>query len=148
VTNPAPIANRFIVKFDGKVIGTFMELSGLSVEIETEDVKEGGQNDYVHKLPGRMKWPNLVLKRGITDPDNLFQWFLKAADDDSPAEPVHGSVQFLDESGKPVRTWNFEGGIPVKWSGPKLAVSSTEIATEELEIAHHGFRPEKGSKPA
>ena len=64
-------AATFILKVDGREIGEFMEVSGLEVTVAVEDVEEGGQNGFVHKLPGRMTWPNIVLKRGITNNDNL-----------------------------------------------------------------------------
>src|SRR3954454_4045214 len=70
-----PFAGKFVFTVDGLTIGAFTEVSGLSVQIDVEELPEGGQNQFVHKLPGRMKWPNLVLKRGITTSDTLFEWF-------------------------------------------------------------------------
>jgi phage tail-like protein len=143
-----PFVGRFLFTVDGLTIGAFTEVSGLSVQIDTEDLIEGGQNHYVHKLPGRLKWPNLVLKRGITDSDNLFEWFAKCsgdgfADAGNKIEPMHGAVTLLDSRGEPVRRWNFVEAYPVKWTGPKLAASSRDVAVEELEVCHCGFKPEK-----
>ena len=70
----ATYTGSFLVEVDGKAIGTFTEISGLQVDIAVEEVEEGGQNEFVHKLPGRMKWPNITLKRGVTKSDNLFRW--------------------------------------------------------------------------
>jgi phage tail-like protein len=143
-----PFVGKFVFTVDGLTIGAFTEVSGLSVQIETEELAEGGQNGYTHKLPGRMKWPNLVLKRGITDTDNLFEWFAKCSGDGLAAqgnkiEPLHGSVSLLDAAGKTVRRWSFVEAYPVKWTGPKLAASSRDVAVEELEVCHCGFKPEK-----
>ena len=60
-------------------IGHFMEVSGLSAEIETMTYNEGGKNDAVHKLPTRMKHPNLVLKRGMTSIKDLQEWALNSS---------------------------------------------------------------------
>src|SRR5947207_15122479 len=76
-----PFAGKFVFTVDGLTIGAFTEVSGLAVQIAVEEVAEGGQNQYTHKLPGRMKWPNLVLKRGVTDTDNLLAWFAKRSGD-------------------------------------------------------------------
>src|SRR5437763_14627040 len=76
-----PFAGKFVFSVEGLTIGAFTEVSGLSVSIDVEELAEGGQNQYTHKLPGRMKWPNLVLKRGITETDNLFQWFATSSGD-------------------------------------------------------------------
>src|SRR4051794_8770041 len=67
----------FLVKVDGEEIGRFTEAQGLEVSIDIEELEEGGVNGYTHKLPGRMKWPNLVLKRGVTETNNLFAWINK-----------------------------------------------------------------------
>ena len=72
-----PFVGRFIFEVEGRQIGAFTEVSGLAVTIDVEDVAEGGQNAYTHKLLGRMKWPNLVLKRGVTDTNALFDWLME-----------------------------------------------------------------------
>jgi len=143
-----PFVGRFVFTVDGITIGAFTEVAGLSVQIDTEELAEGGQNQYTHKLPGRMKWPNLVLKRGITDTDSLFEWIAKCSGEgldsaNSKVERHHGSVKLLDTAGKTVRKWDFEDAYPVKWTGPKLAVASKDLATEELEVCHCGFKPGK-----
>jgi phage tail-like protein len=143
-----PFVGRFVFTVDGLTIGAFTEVSGLSVQIDTEELVEGGQNQYTHKFPKAMKWPNLVLKRGITDTDALFEWFAKCSGEGLEAagnklERRHGSVQLLDSQGKVVRRWNFTDAFPVKWTGPKLAASSRDLATEELEVTHCGFKPGK-----
>jgi phage tail-like protein len=135
---------RFELKVDNIDIGSWKECTGLSVQIEVEEIKEGGQNQFVHKLPGRMKWPNLVFKKGITNSDALFDWFKSSSGDGFAGNGNKlarrtGSVILYGADGKPVRTWKFEGAFPVKWTGPTLAASSRDVAGEELEIAHHGF---------
>ena len=55
----------------------------------------------------------------------------------------NGAVRLLDPTGKVVRQWNFTGAYPVKWSGPRLAASSRDLAVEELEVCHCGFKPGK-----
>ncbi|CAM4236374.1 phage tail protein [Kibdelosporangium persicum] len=147
-TMDPPFSGQFVFTVDGLTIGTFLEVSGLSVQIDTEEVVEGGQNQFTHKLPKQMKWPNLVLKRGITDTDTLFEWFAKCSGDGlesagNKIERRHGSVQLKDSTGKVVRRWDFTEAFPVKWSGPKLAATSKDLATEELEVCHCGFKPAK-----
>jgi phage tail-like protein len=139
-----PFTGRFVFEVGGRAIGAFTEVSGLSVQIDVEEVAEGGQNAYTHRLLGRMKWPNLVLKRGITDTDALFDWLCECSGEGltskgNKVEPSNGKVSVLDGRGKAMRTWEFLGAKPVKWSGPKLAASSRELAVEELEVCHCGF---------
>ncbi|MBW3605391.1 MAG: phage tail protein [Actinobacteria bacterium] len=134
-------ANRFEFSVGGVTIGTFTEVSGLSVEVSVEEVAEGGQNQFVHKLPGPMKWPNIVLKAGVTSADDLFAWLSKSSGDrfDGKLERETGHIAVCDPAGNVVRRWNFAGAFAVRWSGPTLAAASSDLAVEELEIAHHGF---------
>ena len=71
--DPAP-AYLFYVELAGIIVGAFSECSGLSVKRDVETVKEGGVNDYVHKLPGRMTYSNITLKRGLTISRQLWSW--------------------------------------------------------------------------
>lgn len=143
-----PFTGQFIFEVDGVQIGAFTEVSGLQVEIEqgdSESIKEGGQNEYIHKLPGRMKWPNLVLKRGVTADNNLFDWFKKSSGEgfegnQRSLDRTLAALAMVDGQGEVLRAWVFYDAFPVKWTGPKFAATSSELATEELEIAHHGFR--------
>ena len=136
---------RFLFEVDGLDIGWFSEVSGLEVSIETEEVQEGGQNSYVHKLPGRMTWPNISLKRGFTRQDNLLTWLNEASGEQFAAngnklKRKTAAITLLDGDGTRLRSWEFDEAYPVKWSGPTFAASNGEAAAEQLEITHHGFR--------
>jgi phage tail-like protein len=142
-TTDPPFTGRFTFQVDGVELGSFMEVSGLSVQVEVEELVEGGVNGYVHRLPGRMKWPNLLLKRGVTKSDVLFAWLASMQQGYSsgkPEKPSNASVVLCGPQGDEVRRWSVEGAYPVKWTGPKLAATSNELALEELEICHRGFR--------
>jgi phage tail-like protein len=139
-------AATFLVEVDDQPIGRFHEVSGLSVEVGVDTVEEGGQNHFVHKLPGRMSWPNVVLKRGLTETDNLLAWLNKSSGDgfagqqNKVTRSTLAVVLVAADGHTRLRAWNFEGAFPVKWTGPSFAYSSSDAADEELEIAHHGFK--------
>jgi phage tail-like protein len=135
----------FLVEVENVEIGRFMEISGLEVEVGVESIEEGGENSYSHKLPGRMSWPNLVLKRGITQNDSLLAWLDKSSGEGFTAagnklSRTTAAITLIGPGGTRLRTWNFDGAFPIKWRGPRFAADSTDMAVEELEIAHHGFR--------
>jgi phage tail-like protein len=135
-------AGLYRFELDGVEIGTFQEVGGLRVEMKVEEIAEGGQNDFAHKMPGPITWPNIVLKRGMTNGDELFRWFNDTAagvNAGTGFQRLTGSVTALDEQRRQVRQWSFTGALPVKWKGPDFSVSGSGIAVEELEIAHHGF---------
>lgn len=138
----------FICEVDGVPIGMFTEVAGLEVSMQTFDVSEGGVNDHVHKLPGRTTWPNIVLRRGVTQSDALFQWMKRSGQGVDPlaptapgyvVRPATGAISLTSVTGWRLRTWVFMDAIPVRWSGPRFASTSSEMPEEELEIAHSGF---------
>lgn len=135
---------RFLFEVDGLEIGQFSEVNGLSVEVEVESVPEGGENQFVHKLPGRMSWPNITLKRGVIQADNLFTWLKEASGEGYASkgklERRSAAITLLALDGTRVRAWNLADAFAVKWSGPSFAAIPNGAATEELEIAHHGFQ--------
>ena len=143
--NERVTAATFLFEVDGVEIGRFMEVSGLEVSVAVEEVEEGGENSYVHKLPGRMTWPNITLKRGITQNDTLLAWLNKSSGEQFAASGNKlarstAAITLIGPGGGRLRAWEFDGAFPVKWKGPDFAVSSTDMAVEELEITHHGFR--------
>lgn len=134
-------AGRFKFSVGGVEIGTFIEVSGLQVERQVEEVPEGGRKGVL-RFPGGLSHPNVVLKRGVTNDDALLGWLREtqdALDGGGRFTKQTGSVELLDAKGDTVRAWTFSEAFPVRWAGPTLAVSSNEVATEELEIAHDGF---------
>ena len=138
-------AATFLFEVDGVEIGRFMGISGLEVTVAVEEITEGGENNYVHKLPGRMSWPNITLKRGITQNDTLLEWLNKSSGEQFAANGNKltrstAAITLLGPSAERLRAWEFDGAFPVKWKGPDFAVSSSDMAVEELEITHHGFR--------
>ncbi len=137
-TRPDPVGElRFQVDLPGVNIGRFRECSGLAAEIEVKDYNEGGVNDRVHKLPTRMKYPNLVLKRGVTFEDALLKWLYKTQ---AEAQRIAVTVSLVGPDGRPVRSWSFADAFPVKWAGPSLNAGSNQVATETLEIVHAGLQ--------
>ena len=132
--------------------GGFQEVSGLDVEMDAREHKEGGRNDGVVRLVGRGSHPPLVLKRGMFFPEggavrgDLWAWIQEVLEGVRPVRRYDGLVEVLDAGGEPkgrvLATWSFARGLPVKVSGPRLDARSGEVALEELHIVHEGLRLE------
>ncbi len=140
----APFTGLFILEIDGVEMGRFMECKGLMVELEIEEVREGGENQFINKLPKGLKWPNLTLKRGVTETNDLFEWMEESSGigfsaNGSRIQRRTGRISLVNSGGRTLRTWGFDGAIPVKWTGPDFNAETNAVATETLEIAHHGF---------
>ncbi|HWE81769.1 MAG TPA: phage tail protein [Gaiellaceae bacterium] len=143
-STPDPVGElRFQVLLDDlQSIGEFAECSGLSAEYDIFEYQEGGELGYVHKFRGGLKYPNLVLKRGVTHEKAFLTWFFDQTSASAKREH-RGNVTLvlLGDDGQPVRSWSFASAFPVKWSGPSFNAKSTNVAMETLEIAHHGLVP-------
>jgi phage tail-like protein len=98
-------------------------------------------NDRVHKLPTRMKYPNLVLKRGVTYEDALLKWLWSTQ---RKTERINVTVSLIGPDGKAVRSWVFNEAFPIKWTGPNMNAGSNAVATETLEIVHAGLQMQAG----
>ena len=144
----SPFGATFLVEIDGHNAGQFREVSGLEINIEFDEIMEGGQNGYVHKLPGRMTWPNIVLSRGVTQSDLLVAWAQETsgeafASSGNKLRRATVAITMTSSQGKRLRTWEVEGAFPIRWTGPQFSSDSNDQLVEELEIAHHGFKVEQ-----
>lgn len=129
---------RFRIEIDGLIVGGFSEATGLQGETQIEEYKEGGVNHHIHRLPKETKYPNLVLKRGLTDSEVLWDWHKDVASGKFERKTVH--VILLDDGGKDAWRWSFEKAYPVKWAGTELKADSNSVAFETIELAHNGFK--------
>jgi phage tail-like protein len=132
------IGFHFGVDIQGVISGYFTECSGLGSEndvIEHNVTTDKGQ-EVVLKLPGRLKWSNITLKRGITSSMDVWNWRKQVEDGDVDGARRDGSIVMYDQHLKEVARWNFERAWPVKVSGPSPKSDSKEIAIEELTISH------------
>ena len=141
-SDPSP-SFRFHVSIQGVNVARFSECTGLEFEQETFDYKEGGQNSTVHRFPGRFKFTNLTLKKGIAlDGKLLWDWRQTTVKCVSEGKIVthNVTITLYDVSGKtPLRTWEFVNAYPVKWSSTALSAEQNALAVETLVLAHQGM---------
>ena len=131
----------FQVEIDQHRLGIFTSCEGLGCEVVVEAREEGGNNDFVHQLPVRMKYTNIKLTRPLDkDTENVANWFATMT---GPLTRATGHITALTAELTPMATWHLNGIIPVRWQGPSFNAESAKMATETLELAHHGFTYEK-----
>jgi phage tail-like protein len=141
----APTSTAFLFEIDGVEIGMFSEIQGLEVNVEVATYNEGGENGFVHQLPGRMTWPHIVLKRGVTNSDALFAWVNRTAGsgfaaNDNKLTRNTGAITAISTAGKRLRSWELSDAFAVRWVGPTFDSGSDAPLQEEIELAHHGFK--------
>lgn len=125
------------------VLGLFTACDGLGVEVVMEQREEGGNNDFIHQLPVRMKYTNLKLTRPFDrDTAMIARWFASMS---GKIVRTTAAVTAQTADNLPIGTWSFTGVLPVRWQGPSFSVESAKVATETLELAHHGFTYREGA---
>jgi len=122
----------------------FQTVSGLSVEYDMEEYKEGGENRFTHKLPVRTKYADLVLKRGMVADSEVIKWFLGALRD-REFVPADVTVILMNEKGEPLRTWKVSYAIPKKWTVSDLNANENAIVIETMELSYRYFTIQEGT---
>lgn len=118
---------------------SFQDVSGISTEMSTEDVTEGGENRFVHKLPTTIKQSNLELKRGIAPASSpLVSWCQEVLEGDliTAIVPKLISVYLLNENAEPIRGWTFANAFPIKWEVEAFNSTKNEVAVEKIVLSY------------
>ncbi|MDR6763856.1 phage tail-like protein [Flavobacterium sp. 2755] len=137
-----PVGFHFLVEFQG--LGSkekdhqFQSVSGLSVDIETEEIAEGGENRFKHKLPVKTKYPNLTLKRGILIDSVVIDWCRDAIENFS-FKPVNLTVKLLNQQHQPLVSWNVVHAYPVKWAVEDFNAEESKLVVENVELTYNYF---------
>jgi phage tail-like protein len=135
----------FIVSVDNVKYGAFSECVLPSLSVKTEDVQEGGQNAYLHKLPISVDIGTFTLKRGLTRDLFFLKWYMQVMEGNIQGATRQVAVLLVNPDGSVITTWSFANAYPIKWRGPSMKSSESAIAIEEIEFAHHGFEVQEAT---
>ncbi len=122
----------------------FQSVSGLTVQMQTETIKEGGENRFEHAIPTRAKYGDLVLKRGIYPADSPMTKWIQDAVQQFIFKPKNIQIQLLDEQHQPMMLWDVEHAWPKNWKMDELNAEQGKIMIETLEFTYNTFRMSNG----
>ncbi len=137
-----PVGFHFAVRFgisDDENDTRFQSVSGLSVEYETETINEGGENRFVHEIPVRTSYSNLVLKRGMLVDSTVVQWCIDAFENRS-FEPTDMQILLLNENHEPLKTWSVVRAWPKRWSVSDFNAEDNSVVIETLELSYRYYK--------
>jgi phage tail-like protein len=138
-----PVGFHFRVEFDLPGIADndfrFREVSGLTMELEEETHNEGGENRFVHKLPVRARYPDLVLKRGLLTDSVVREWCEQAIRNLEIA-PTTVWVTLLSEKHEPLQSYAFINAWPKKWNLSDFNAESSDLVVETLELGYQYYK--------
>ena len=119
--------------------GAFAECTGLEAIMEPKVVKEGGRNYGVAQRAGPVTFATVVLRRGMTSTRDLWTWFALVTAGGAYAHRRAATIQVYAADGTPALAWRLARALPVKFKAADLNARGTEVAVEELHLAHEGF---------
>ena len=138
---------KFHVEVGNITEAAFTECSGLEVNTDVFEYKEGGANEFVHKFPGRTKVSNVTLKRGFAVSNELYQWYTGMEDALRAGESFKFRqvtiTLYSTADYRKLARWTLDKAFPVKWVGPSFKSDEAAVAIETLEFAHHGLKFQK-----
>jgi len=118
--------------------GAFSECSGLEANMEPRVIKEGGRNWGVIQRAGKTTFATLVLKRGMTRARDLWNWY-EFVGNGKYAHRLNVVITLFDTSGQSVLAWQLSNALPVKFKAADMNAKGTDVAIEELHLAHEGL---------
>ena len=137
-----PVGFHFNVEFVGLSNDAtdirFQSVAGLSVDLQTESRKEGGENRFEHILPIRTKYQNLTLKRGVVTDSTIIDWCFNAFNTLS-IDPVDMIINLLNKNHEPLYTWNIVHAWPKKWQVSDFSAEESKLVIETIELQYHYF---------
>jgi phage tail-like protein len=117
----------------------FQSVSGLSVDIPTETVAEGGENRFKHQLPGIPNYGKITLKRGMFMGSLMINWVRNAVEK-FQFEPAGMIITLLNDLHIPIAVWQVYGAYPVKWSVTDFDAEQATVVIESIELAYQHFQ--------
>jgi phage tail-like protein len=118
--------------------GSFAECTGLEGTMEPKVIREGGRNYGVAQRAGGTTFATVVLKRGISINQNLYQLFNTLATG-TFAPRLQVTINVFDIDGSAVMAWQLDKALPIKYKFSDLNARNSEVGIEELHLAHEGL---------
>jgi phage tail-like protein len=131
---------NFLVEIDGIASQGFSELILPEASAAVIEYREGEEPNTVRKLPGLIRFDNVILRRAITASNELYAWWRTVQDGQTSRRSM--VVTLLDEGHNAVKRWRFRNAWPVRYESSALDAQGSAVVIETLEVAHEGMEVE------
>lgn len=136
------VAFKFGLEIEGKLGGYFATVSGIGSESEVIDQKivnpESGET-IMRKLPGRLTWTDITLRRGVTSNIDVWDWRQSVVEGKVEDARTNCSIVAYNQANEEIARWNFENAWPSKVTGPEMDAAGQDYMVEEMTIVHEGM---------
>lgn len=130
---------RFDVQVEGISYAMFSEIKLPTLSMDPIKITEGGQNQFIHKLPNRVDVGTVTLKHGFTQQRHMLEWYLQVLKGDITAATRIVVISLYTTDRSLIMTMILSGAYPIKWTGPSLQTDGNSVALDEVELAFHGL---------
>lgn len=127
-------AFNFRIEVDGLTAGHFAECSGLGMKVNVLSYREGGNNQVLHRIPGRLDHANVTLRVGLTRSTELWEWMQAIVAGKCDRRQVHIVVLEADGHTEALR-WTLDGAWPTEYYGAPLNAGGNDLAIETITLA-------------
>lgn len=132
---------RYRVEMEGIQQAGFSEVSGFDASLDVVEYREGNEVITPRKLPGLAKYGNITLKWGVTDSMDMYNWISDCVQGKVARKNV--TIIAINEEGQDVASWQVIEAWPCKYTAPDFNATASEVAIENLELAHEGMTRSK-----
>jgi phage tail-like protein len=136
------VAFKFGLEIEGKLSGYFTSVSGIGSEsevVEHKIVDDSTGETIIQKIPGRLAWTDVSLKRGVTSNIDIWDWRKMVVDGDVEGARTNCSIVAYNQANEEIARWNFENAWPSKVTGPEMDAGGVDYMIEEVTIVHEGM---------
>jgi len=136
------VAFKFGLEIEGKLSGFFTSVGGIGSEsevVEHKYVNPDTGETIIQKIPGRLTWTEVTLKRGVTSTIDVWEWRQQVIDGKVDEARTNCSIVAYNQANEEIARWNFENAWPSKVTGPDMDAGSQDYMVEEMTIVHEGM---------
>ena len=136
------VAFKFGLEIEGKLSGFFTTVGGVGSEsevVEHKIVNPDTGETIIQKIPGRLSWTDVTLKRGVTSSIDVWEWRQQIVEGKVEEARTNCSIIAYNQANEEIARWNLDNAWPSKVTGPEMDAGSTDYMVEEMTIVHEGM---------
>jgi phage tail-like protein len=136
------VAFKFGLEIEGKLSGFFTTVGGIGSEsevVEHKIVNPDTGETIIQKIPGRLAWTDVTLKRGVTSSIDVWEWRQQIVEGKVEDARTNCSIIAYNQANEEIARWNLDNAWPSKVTGPEMDAGSTDYMVEEMTIVHEGM---------
>ena len=136
------VAFKFGLEIEGKLSGFFTSVGGIGSEsevVEHKIVNPDTGETIIQKIPGRLAWNDVTLRRGVTSSVDVWEWRQMIVEGKVEDARTNCSIVAYNQSNEEIARWNLDNAWPSRVTGPEMDAGSTDYMVEEMTIVHEGM---------